>query len=401
MYALLVLSLLSISLQEPQDLGEDLSTAEREFGLVGSFIQDIDGDGTQDLLVGSNAEIYAVSWKEQRILFSIPFEAGPPCWRLAGPCTDLNGDGFRDILISTGERQTYDITLTAHDGRNGSIIRTFVGMQGMDARDLEGDGDVEILVGMRGPSDCWIGLVDADSGDFIHRWPIGAAHKMSLSACITDDLDGDSVADIAYVRMEGPGQVFLTCRSGATGEVLRTWRVAREASVESGPRDIDGDGVCDLLVSGGELVSGGGQDVRIYSGRTGSSLRWLSEQPEDRGWWGSGFGGSALFVDDFDGDGVADVAVQMRDYRAGDGALAVHSGKTGKRIFRIEAPGDHEHFGTPRGTADVNDDGKQDLLVLANSWESVSPGRLYLIDGASREVLWSLDWKTVSAWPAK
>ncbi len=412
MHALLLVSLLTLSLQE---LEEGLSAAEREFGRVCSFLQDVDGDGTQDLLVGNRTEIYVVSWSKKRILFRLPMHGGTPMSRRARPIPDLSGDSFPDILMETardGANGTDDPSLTIHDGRTGEVFRTFERMGFRDVGDLEGDGDVEFLVGAeRGEhseiAGGWIGVLDVGSGEFVHRWTGSLDAAIGSSACITGDIDDDGVADIVYVRVDGPDVhvrhgprpvCFLVFRSGRTGEELRTTQLpwSYYAAI-NGSRDLDGDGFNELIVT----VTGDHDGILVYSARTGEIVHDLVEQPEDRGGWGSGFGGSTMFVDDLDGDGVADVAIEMRDYGLGDGALGLHSGKTGRRLFRIEAPGDHEHFGTPCGTADVNGDGKPDLLVLAYSWETVSPARLYLIDGARREVLWALDWKTVNSWLAK
>ena len=396
--------------QEPKEGKEEWTAEDLKFD--GDFFEDVDGDGALDLIVRADNLIQVVSWKRSRILYTLPMEDRPAFDRTCWPCPDMTGDEFPDILVlarwdhdlSPGYRVEY--RLTVHDGRTGETVRAFPGIIGFGIDDLDGDGDFELLAGgderysserarVRG----WLGVMDLTSGEWIHRWRDDSERDSYQSSMhVTDDLDDDSVKEVAcFTRFNGRfAEGEWVIRSGRTGERLRVIPVGLPDEtvwpIPGACSDLDGDGAGDLLISGGRLVL-------VHSSRDGSIIHRLEEPEEDAGGWGSGFGEVVDCIGDIDGDNIDDLALGLHHYRLGDGALALYSGKTGERLFRLEAPGEHEHFGYGCSSTDIDADGTLDLLVLAYPWQTCSPSRLYMINGKTREVLWSLDWRTVASWP--
>jgi hypothetical protein len=123
--------------------------------------------------------------------------------------------------------------------------------------------------------------------------------------------------------------------------------------------DVDGDGRVDYAVTA-PFHGGGRGAVHVHSGASGERLYVLrGESGEQLGWCVAG-------IADLDGDGRAEVVAGAPGSGAMPGAVHVFSGADGKllRTLRGEAAGDL--FGTDaRGVGDQDGDGVADLLVGA------------------------------------
>jgi FG-GAP-like repeat len=124
-------------------------------------------------------------------------------------------------------------------------------------------------------------------------------------------------------------------------------------------RDVNGDGVTDVVV--GE-VDGGPKHrgrVWVYSGRTGKLLfRRHGRAGEQNGY-------AIADAGDVNGDGVPDLIVGASGTSAGHGAVYVYSGRTGRLLFRIHGERGNAAFGQffVAGVGDVNGDGIPDVYV--------------------------------------
>jgi len=167
--------------------------------------------------------------------------------------------------------------------------------------------------------------------------------------------------------------------------------------------DVDGDGAADFAVSapgvrGSGLHDGwtspeGGGRVFIYSGRTASVIRVLTDQ------W-AGFGASMANIGDVNGDGVADLAVGSPMASPQEGPLAgaprvgrvwVYSGADGAVIRMLEGAAVGSDFGWAVAAAgDINGDGVGDLIVGAPGAAASDPGAAFVYSGADWSVLHTL-----------
>ncbi|WP_408991337.1 FG-GAP and VCBS repeat-containing protein [Streptomyces sp. 1268] len=139
----------------------------------------------------------------------------------------------------------------------------------------------------------------------------------------------------------------------------------------SAPADIDADGYTDLLVS-----AGSGRPVILFGGKSGLGTRAVEFQ---------GHGQSqGEAVGDFDGDGRADVAgIDNADW-AGKVVLSENigaDGSVGNTRTALTADGVTTYEGVQ--AADLNDDGKDDLLVRTGCNDEPDCGgtSLYLSTG--------------------
>lgn len=155
-------------------------------------------------------------------------------------------------------------------------------------------------------------------------------------------------------------------------------------------RDVDGDGVHDILTSAPGAARG-----YLYSGLTGDLLFTFQPSPPEPA--GNLFGYSMADLGDVNGDGVTDVVIGATSAAGNAGAVYVFSGATGAFIRRIvgQAPGDR--FGHSLASAgDINNDGVPDILVGAdlNDTNGTDSGRAYVYSGANGALLRTYEAET-------
>lgn len=248
---------------------------------------DIDGDGHDDVLVGSEDASSSKTQAGQVTLFSgstgteMWSRDGAHAWDLLGSAADgvgdLDGDGVRDVVVGA-----YGAV-----GRNGG------------AAGFSGRGLAYVLSGL--------------DGSIIHTLrPRGDAVNFGrFFARGADDFDGDGVKDVfvadyaagrgstsgtgaAYIFSGSSGNLLLALDGSTTGEGLGPGR---------GISDVNGDGTPDLLL-GAWTSSEGAQGAglaRIYSGADGSILRTMTSTTANEA-----VGVDALGIGDVDADGLGD-----------------------------------------------------------------------------------------------
>ena len=95
----------------------------------------------------------------------------------------------------------------------------------------------------------------------------------------------------------------------------------------------------------------------------------------------------SLATGDIDGDGVDELVVGTTGFFT-SGSVRVFSGPSGNRLRTLFSPGAGE-FGHSVATADVNGDGRADIIVGAPS-QQLGRGRVYVFSGSDYELLMTL-----------
>ena len=382
--------LLQVTLSGSAGAYQALAAPEPEasglFGRSIAGIEDVDGGGSGDLVIGAmsvtaggfsgSGKVYLVSGEDGsliRILESPTPETGGRFGMSVAVASDANGNGYDDILVSApledpGSSPSDSGRVHLFDGFTGTLLRTLVspneetngqfGFAVSGIPDVNNDGRGEVLVG---------------------------AHSESPGA-------SPSEAGRAYIF------------DGSTGTLLRTLASPNEVSTGhfgwsvSGLSDVNGDGHGDVLIGAPDETAGGhgnGGHAYIFSGATGGLLNTLtSPNVEEAG----NFGASVSRVPDINGDGIDDVVAGAFADDPGSaptdaGRAYVFSGSSGSVLRTLISPDEENsgYFGVHVvGITDTNGDGLGEVLVGSYEDPGGSPeqaGRAHLFDGAGGGVL--------------
>ena len=189
------------------------------------------------------------------------------------------------------------------------------------------------------------------------------------------DLDRDGADEVlagepGIPGSDDPGVAWV--QSGRTGHVIhrlvgRTGDQNGFAITDAG--DIDRDGKHDVLSGAPRQLSDTEGHAYLYSGRTGKLLRTFAGRVT-----GDGFG-AAVTSADVNRDGRNDLVVGA-PLHPGGGIAYVFSGRTFRLLYTIPAPDPDHTFGYGTGmTEDVNRDHRPDLIVGGGGAAFVFSGR--------------------------
>jgi hypothetical protein len=351
---------------------------------------DVDGDGLDDVIVGS-------IWADKAWLFlgkNLPSamtinlseadyvfwgeNSGDRAGELVGSAGDVDGDGLDDILISA-------FKYSASSDENGKVYLFMGSSLGLDTD---------------------INLADADYSF------VGVGFDRAGSAMTAGDFDGDSLNDIligAYDNDDNnwdSGKVYLVLASslGGTqsidlssadytflGEDVGAMIGLGLASVP----DIDGDERPEILIGGAGNAGDDPSKVYLFmSARLGGSTdfnvstadyEFVQESSNDF------LGREIASAGDVDGDGLGDFLMSAYNdtvgktylmYGASLGATKTINLNNADVIFTGES--DDDRFGrSVSGNADVDGDGLSDVLFTGDAAGSSAAGKSYLFLAAS------------------
>ena len=223
--------------------------------------------------------------------------------------------------------------------------------------DLNNDGIPDLLTSARGNL---TSLLSGSGGSFtLHNYGYPESASTPLAS---GDLNGDGKADVLFYNSSGGSQLFFVAYGDGQGNFGSVQSAPTVPGTVSGQIrqdiravtfDASGDGRTDVVLSysyNGKLI------VELWK-NTGSGLTdsgaLYTTTPADTG--ASNSSGVQLLLGDYDGDGVADVAVNFAS------GLTVLYGK-GSGLFAAAPVFANRTIGGDMSSADMNEDGRTDLV---------------------------------------
>lgn len=336
-----------------QIIGTDMSN--------GAVLADLDGDGDLDLASADDWGTDHVYWNDGAGTFTdsgLDFGYDDSSAMAAG---DMDGDGDDDLVVAsrTGGCRVHHASLAGTWGTatfvdDGQALANGL-ERGLDTGDLDGDGDVDLVLALNGANLVWTN----DAGTFADS---GQAFGSATTTCVRlGDLDGDGDLDFVAANDLASDRVWLNDGSGAFSDSGQSLGAGASSAIALG--DLDRDGDLDLVVAG------------------------ASGQP-DTVWWNDGNG---QFTDSGQLLGAADsTSVELGDLdRDGDLDLAIGVRGGGDLVWLNDGSGAFTDSGQSLGLSDtaglalgdVDHDGDLDLIELLGPSASTD-ARLWLNDGA-------------------
>ena len=363
-----------------------------------AVLDDLDGDGIAELLVGSPG-VNASGTSQDGAAFLYSGGTGLLLQRLLGRrafdgfgwvvinAGDLNADGIGDFLIASPDAEhpgglQRSGAIYAYSGATLKTLFTIRGRRSLGRLgaslaaigDINGDGYDDFLAGEPG-----MGYGD-DGGAFVYSGatglvirtflPTSARAQTGFDVASAGDIDADGVADYMvgsrhhYDPSAGPLSGLVQVYSGATGALLlqldgnQTFHTA--GSEISGAGDVNADGFDDILLgfphrANGQLLISG--EFLVLSGVDGSVIhhvlgeRSLAELGSEVGPAG-----------DVNEDGHDDFLVSAEGMRS----VFLYCGKTGDALTRFQSEEADSLFGVSMAAAgDLDGDGHFDFLIGA------------------------------------
>ncbi|MCF8374283.1 MAG: T9SS type A sorting domain-containing protein [Bacteroidales bacterium] len=373
------------------------------------FSSDLDGDGDMDVL-STSREDDKIAWYENTNGLGA-FGTQQIITETSGSISsffidDLDGDGDNDILTSS-----HQISLIGWHENNGSIsdfghrqnISFLQSASYVIACDVDGDNDLDAIAGSNFYGKLvWFDNVDG-SGNFSPTPSF--IDSIEVSMLYPCDIDGDGHDDILVVSYSEDKILWYRNQNGTGSFVPQQSIIENINSPMVTAQDIDGDGDLDVLsvssyldstLAWYENIDGLGSfgpqiiisDTLLWAGYVfacdmdgdGDIDVLASPQPEDTVLWyenidGAGnfqtrifststnYGTRIIYPSDLDGDGDYDLLVSG-EY----GPLVWHENTDGFGNFGsfIEIPSSHSS--TFIRTSDLDNDGDQDIVLRSGGY---------------------------------
>ncbi len=373
-------------------------TAGDQMGVSVHSASDADGDGFDDVIVGSpfddpngansgSARVY--SGKTGALLHTFKGEHPGDQFGTAVTGVMIASVGHAYLVVGAPLNNNFASnggSIYIYDGASGVLLQSFGGTMagGLLGASVAGIGDVDhdgvADIAMGAPFASYGGATSNGMLFFVSGRTLLSMPSFMFGAASSDEF-GYSVENAGDIDKDGVQDIVVGAPFGGSGnhgaayvismQTLNTIysKFGTSANAQfgysvSGDRDVDNDGYPDFI-AGAPYESSVGIDngeAKVFSGKTGSLIDTV------KGSSGAKLGYSVSLISDVDGDGFADylVGAPYADYQslANAGAANLISGQTGTEIIKFggDAAGDHCGLSVCRA-GDCNNDGTPDLII--------------------------------------
>lgn len=403
--------------------------AKSEYGYTVGTAGDVNGDGYDDLIVGSpgldsdkgKAYVYhgsssglntSANWSASGEATGNQYGAG------VSTAGDVNGDGFADIIVGAPVHNSQVGKVYVYYGSStgiGGTPWTNMGESALNeyghsvgtAGDVNGDGFSEIAVGAWNYDD-GRGKVYVYDGSALG--PAGTPWTMqgenNHSSAMGADVFGDAVGTAGDINSDGyddfvvgatqygvsRGKVYVF-HGSTSGLAGVSWTALGEgdndyfgAAVGSAG-DMNGDGYDDLYIGAPENPQTPGRAYVYYGSEGGlAGISWSATGESN----GSDFGDAIGTAGDVNGDGFSDIIVGSYEYSSSRGKAYLYYGSEGGWTAAGENATDA--LGSTVGTAgDVNGDGFSDVIIAAPGYDNET-GKVYAYHGSAAGLPETATW---------
>jgi len=328
-----------------------------------SYIEDINGDGHMDALLGTawgNRSAFAINGMTGATIWSYDTYVHTPSGWIYSICpiADLTGDGIDEVLFCAGSDANSAYCV---NGVNGNLIWQFVAddavMSICQIEDMNADGYADAVIAGGDNEHRLICLSGHSTGTPGILWQFTSPSGFQ-DVSVIQDVNGDGRDDV----VAGGWSYYVYCRSGRNGTQIWNYYVgSAEVVMRVEPiADIDDDGIQDVLVASWKnaIICLSGADGSLICSYTVGTLNGGDVWTVDP-------------IDDVNGDGYPealggsfDYFVYCVDVKA---CTLLWNYYTGNRLYTV------------RGLPDVNGDFVPD--AFAGTQMLTTGGKAYCISG--------------------
>jgi outer membrane protein assembly factor BamB len=326
---------------------------------------DLNGDGYNDLLFGAawgNRTVFAINGKNGQTIWSYDTYQNPPSgWVYSVKQTsDNDGDGIPEVIAAAGSDAN---SVYCFNGVTGQLIWQYIAedavMSVASLADINADGKDEAVFGGADYSTHAYCVSGASQGSGTPLWMFTIGTSTYSTATI-DDINNDGYRDVLCGTWNNSDYIYaFSGHRFGQGQML--WRVAIAQPIMRVVNcpDLNRDGHEDILVASWQdygLALNGTNGVELWRGYSGGDV-WAID-----------------YVADLTGDTIPEVV-----YGSFDGNVYCANGATGEQLWAFYCG--YKIFSL-RGIGDVNGDGFADVVV-GTQYLNGQGGKVYVVSGGS------------------